>query len=88
MIFDVKKKNVVGERVRQARRNAKPPITQNDLVARLQVLGMKIDQSGISKIEGGRRPVFDFEVIALSKALNVMGNWLLEEGSEKNDSAK
>jgi transcriptional regulator with XRE-family HTH domain len=77
----MEKRNIVGERVRQARKRAKPPVTQLDLVARLQVLGMKIDQSGLSKIEGGNRPVFDYEVIALAKALKVEVGWLLGESA-------
>ena len=68
----------MGSRVRQARRAAKPRITQRDLMARLQVLGMVIDQSGLSKIENGQRPVSDIEVIALAKALKVSVAWLLE----------
>lgn len=64
-------KNIVGANVRKARKAAKPPITQIDLVARLQVLGMIIDQSSISKIESGRRPVSDIEVNALAKALRI-----------------
>ena len=75
----MEKRNVVGERVRWARKAAKPPITQIDLVARLQVLGMQIDQSGLSKIESDRRPVTDFEVIALAKALRVSAAWMLKE---------
>jgi transcriptional regulator with XRE-family HTH domain len=78
IIYPVEKKNLVGVRVRQARKNAKPPITQRDLVARLQVLGMRIDQAGISKIESGQRPVFDTEVVALAKALKLSVSWLLE----------
>jgi len=74
----VEKKNIVGERVRQARKAAKPPITQNDLVARLQLQNMTIDQSGLSKMENGQRPVLDIEVLALAKALKVPVNWLLE----------
>jgi len=74
----VEKKNIVGARVRQARRAGKPAITQLDLVARLQILGMKIDQSGISKIESGRRPVLDSEVVALADALKVSVQWLLK----------
>jgi len=70
---------MVGDRVKQARKTAKPPITQSDLVARLQTQGMKIDQSGVSKIEARRRPVLDTEVIALAKALKVSVAWLLEE---------
>ena len=41
--------------------------------------GVRIDQSGISKLESGKRPVFDTEVVALSKALKVSVAWLLEE---------
>ena len=74
-------KNIVGTRVQQARKNAEPPITQLDLEARLQVLGMKIDQSGLSKLESGKRPVSDTEVIALAKALKVSVEWLLGESN-------
>lgn len=86
IILTVEKRNVVGKQVQQARKTAKPPITQTDLVARLQVLGMQIDQSGLSKIEGGRRPVMDFEVIALAKALNVSVAWLLKEADTSSTS--
>jgi len=74
----VSKRNIVGTRVRQARKAAKPPITQLDLVARLQIEGMRIDQSGLSKLESGQRPVSDMEVVALAKALKVSVGWLLE----------
>lgn len=73
------RKNIVGVRVREARKATIPLITQTDLVARLQVLGITIDQSGLSKLEGGQRPVSDIEVAALAKALNVSISWLFEE---------
>jgi transcriptional regulator with XRE-family HTH domain len=79
IILFVDRKNIIGERVKQARKDAKPPITQKDLVARLQVLGMRIDQSVISKIESGKRPIFDNEVVALARALKVKVAWLLGE---------
>ena len=79
-------KNIVGKRVREARKQANPPITQKDLVARLQVLGLKVDQSTISKIEQGIRPVLDFELVALAKALKVSPAWLLEEGKHPKAS--
>jgi len=82
IICNVESRNIVGSRVRQARRVAKPWITQEDLVARLQVLGIMIDQSGLSKIESGQRPVSDIEVVALAKALRVTPAWLLE-GQER-----
>ncbi len=72
-------KNIVGNRVVQARKTSNPPITQKDLIARLQVLGIKMDQSTLSKIENQQRPVTDIEVIALSKALKVSAAWLIKE---------
>src|SRR3989337_2057910 len=47
----VESRNIVGLRVRQARKAAKPIITQKELVARLQVLGIMMDQSGLSKLQ-------------------------------------
>lgn len=44
----------------------------------MQVLGMKIDQSGLSKLENGQRPVTDLELRALAEALKVPAAWLLE----------
>ena len=57
----------------------RPPITQGELAARLQVMGFNINQATISKIERRLRPVLDIEVVALAKALGVMPAWLLEE---------
>ena len=79
IILFVDKKNIVGARVRQARKAAKPPITQNDLVARLQLQDMNIDQSALSKLENGQRPVSDIEVLALARALKVSLDWLLDK---------
>jgi len=39
---------------------------------------MMIDQSGLSKIESGQRPVSDVEVVALARALKVSVAWLLK----------
>lgn len=77
---DQRTANIVGDRVRKARLNAKPLITQEDLVARLQVRGLGyMDQAKISRIESGTRPVYDYEVVQLARALNVSVNWLLSE---------
>jgi len=75
-------RNVVGPKVRQARKRATPRVSQMDLAARLQLMGFKIDQSGVSKIEQGHRPVLDLEVVALAKALKVSAEWLLGEVNE------
>ena len=72
------RRNIVGARVRKARKAAKPPVTQLELVARLQVLGIKIDQGRLSKIETGRRPVSDVEIAAIAEALKMPVSSLFE----------
>ena len=69
--------NIVGSRVRKARKESK--ITQMELAAQLQVSGIKIDRSGLSKLESGGRPVSDIEVAAIAKILKVPISWLFEE---------
>lgn len=49
------------------------------LTQRLQVADIKIDQSGLSKLESGCRPVTDMEVVALAKALNISVAWSFGE---------
>lgn len=70
-------KNIIGNRVREARTKTNPQISQQDLSARLGVLGYNIDRVSISKIESGDRFVADYEVVGLAKALNVSVEWLL-----------
>ena len=72
-------RNIVGSRVSQARKAVKTTITQADLVARLQLVDVMIDQPTLSKIESEQRPVTDIEVVALAKALKVSVTWLLGE---------
>jgi hypothetical protein len=71
------RQNLVGERVKKARRDAQPPFTQERLSKQLVKLGVSIDRAGIAKIETGIRGVLDFELVALAKALNVKVTWLL-----------
>lgn len=70
-------KNVIGSRVRAARYRAKPKITQADLLARLEIRGVALEKTTISKIEAGTRPVTDIELLAIADALHVSVNWLL-----------
>ncbi len=53
-------------------------MTQEDLVGRLARLGITINQSQVAKIENGERPVLDFEVAAIAKALKVPVQALFE----------
>jgi len=76
IIWFVHRKNIVGVRVRKARKESK--VTQSELAARLQVLGIKIDRPAISKLESGSRPVTDIEIAAIAKILRVPISSLFE----------
>ena len=69
------KKNICGKRVKEARK--KLGLSQDDLAARLQVSGVIIERNSISRIESGIRFVADYELLVLSKALNVTPAYLL-----------
>lgn len=77
------KANLVGERVRQARLLSKPKITQQKLATLMQLNGLDIDQTQVSKIENGTRPVSDKEVADIAKVLNVSSSWLLGETKDR-----
>ncbi len=49
------------------------------MAARLQLLGVMIDRSGIAKLETDRRPVSDIEIAAIAKVLEVDILSLFEE---------
>lgn len=69
--------NIIGPRVKKIRHMSKPIITQENLSAKLELMGISLDRLSISRIESGNRFVTDYEVVALSKALNVSIYWLL-----------
>ena len=64
-------RNVVGSRVRELRYRSGLRVTQEQLAARLQTLGVALDRTAISKIEVGRRPVTDIEIVAICRALSI-----------------
>jgi len=72
-------RNIIGDRVSLARKSARPPMTQTDLAARLQIQGLQIERVTISKIETGYREVTDVEAAAIAKALGVTISWLYGE---------
>lgn len=78
IILDVKK-NVIGKAIRELRLAEKPPATQHDLSARLELLGVTLSASSIGKIENGTRPVTDIQLIAFAKALKVTPAWLISQ---------
>ena len=66
-------------RLKEARRSRDPKVTQIDLSALLSAYGVNINQTGISKIESGDRPVLDYELKAIGEALVVEVGWLINE---------
>ena len=79
-------KNLIGARVENARRNQ--GMKQKELLAQLQVRGVDLNASGLSKLEGQIRYVTDTELLALSQILGVSVMWLLtgEERPQQHNS--
>lgn len=46
-------------------------VTQDELCARMQVMGYQISHSDISKLENGKKFITDFELVGFSNALKV-----------------
>ncbi len=76
-------RNLVGARIEAARKSE--GMKQKELLAQLQVQGIDMNASGLSKLEGQIRYVTDYELVALAKIFNVSVDWLLGLGehSEK-----
>ena len=71
--------NIVGHRMRIARVMKKPPMSQQELLARLQTEGIDISQPTLSKMENGDRYVKDIELKAIAKVLDVSVLWLMDD---------
>lgn len=74
-------KNLIGNKVREARLALFPKVSQEDLSGKLAAQGIQITQTSISKIESRARYVMDYEAAALAKALKVSVAWLYGEGA-------
>ena len=76
-------KNLIGARVEFARKNLN--MKQKELLAQLQVRGVDLTASALSKLEGQLRYATDIELLALADILCVSVMWLLtgEEGEKE-----
>ena len=76
-------KNLIGARVDFARKNLN--MKQKELLAQLQVRGVDLTASALSKLEGQLRYATDIELLALADILSVSVMWLLtgEEGEKE-----
>ena len=68
--------NLCGDRVRLGRAMQKPPMRQEDLARKINLMGMEITPLIISRIEKNQRHVCDGELYMLAKALDVTMEWL------------
>ena len=68
--------NICGDRVRLGRAMQKPPMRQEDLARKINLMGMEITPLIISRIEKNQRHVCDGELYMLAKALGVTMEWL------------
>ena len=68
-------RNLIGERVELMRK--KKDMKQKELLAQLQVNGVDMNASGLSKLEGQIRYVTDIELVALADILDVSVDYLL-----------
>lgn len=65
----MEKRNIIGDNVRRLRKEQK--LTQEELTAKLQLEGLNIDRPMLTRIELKQREVLDYEILCLSKALNI-----------------
>lgn len=72
-------RNLIGPIVRKLRAGSKPPLSQEDLCGRVAKHGVTLTRTQVAKIEAGRRPVFDYEVAAIAKALRIKVDGLLTD---------
>ena len=71
--------NLCGDRVRLGRAMQKPPMRQEDLARKINLMGMEITPLIISRIEKNQRHVCDGELYMLAKALGGTMEWLCGE---------
>ena len=81
LIYVDDQRNVIGKSLRRIRKKQK--VTQLDLAARMQVLGVNVDQQAISNIENNKRIVTDYELACFCKALRCTERELLQDFHDK-----
>lgn len=77
----MKNKNLCGENVKTIRNNI--GMTQNTLVDLMQLHGIPINESDLSKMESGKRVVRDYEMKMIAQVLDVDVKELLGAGKQK-----
>ena len=75
------KRNIIGARVRQARLQRNPAVSQDNLAGKLAAQGILMDRTAISRIENQSRYAMDYEAAAIARALKVSVAWLFGESN-------
>ena len=65
----MKKRNWIGSNLKKIR--LLNGLSQEQLIAQLNLLGLDLDRTSLSRIENQNREVYDYELVYLSKALKV-----------------
>ena len=76
------KKNICGANIERIRKQQ--GMKQNTLIARMQLLGVDINPSSLSKLEGQTRVATDIELKAISSFLGVSMETLVSEQQTHN----
>lgn len=81
--------NLCSERVRLGRALQKPPMSQEELARKIQLMGGEnMTKLIISRIESNERHVCDAELRILAKALGVSMDWLVGDAAEMDFGVK
>lgn len=65
----MEKRNLIGENLKILRKlNG---LSQEKFIAKLNLLGLDLDRTSLSRIETFNREVYDYELLYFSKVLNV-----------------
>ena len=78
------KGNICADRVRLGRALHKPPLKQEELATKIQLMGMDMTQTIVSRIEQNQRHVCDAELRMIAKALGVTMDWLCGDCDDIN----
>lgn len=71
------KRNIIGENIKTIR--VQKGLTQEQLTAKLQVKGLKLDRPMLSKIESRTREILDYEIKTFADALDISVNELFDD---------
>ncbi|NLL63622.1 MAG: XRE family transcriptional regulator [Ruminococcaceae bacterium] len=68
-------KNISGLKIEMLRKER--GLKQIDMLESLALQGVDMTSSGLSKIEGGHRGIYDFELLAIANILDISVDFLL-----------